>query len=88
MTIETKTELPEGREQLELELGVTLKTGVQVPVEVILVYPEGNGLHAVKALEQTMRENINDLFQMLINTQDRATIDAMLASGHQMENEE
>lgn len=86
MSIETKVKKPKGHDTLELELGGTLHNGVQVPVELILVFPEGNGLHAVKAMERLVHTQMDALYQELVHRQDGATIQTMLA--HQVEDYE
>lgn len=77
-----------GKDALDLELTATLPNGVIVPVEVSIVYPEGNGFHAVKAVQMLMDQNINQLFNQLIQRQDASIVQALLASGHQMDEED
>jgi len=86
--VEATINLPENREDLSFDLGVTLSGGVHIPVEVFLVYPEGQGLHAVKALIQAMETQTNGLFQELLNKQDASLIAAMLAQGAEYEDDE
>lgn len=84
---ESKIKTPKGRTDLGFDLGVTLAGDVHVPVEVFLVYPEGHGLHAVKALKQAMAENVNALYQELLNRGDKSLVDLMLANGAEYEEE-
>jgi hypothetical protein len=79
MTIETKVKAPKGHDTFELKLGITLHNGVRVPVELILVFPEGNGLHAVKAMERLDHTQMDMIYQELIHRQDAAIIQTMLA---------
>lgn len=86
--MEAAITLPENREELSFDLGVTLNGGVHIPVEVFLVYPEGHGLHAVKALIQAMETQTGGMFQELLRRQDASLVSAMLAKGYEYEDGE
>lgn len=86
--IETTFTPAPGKAALEFELGATLAGGVHVPIEVILVYPEGHGLHAVQALTKAMETQTAGMFQELLNRRDESLITAMLASGNELEEDE
>lgn len=86
--MEATINLPENRDELSFDLGVTLNGGVHIPVEVFLVYPEGHGLHAVKALIQAMETQTNGLFRALLDKQDASLVSAMLARGVEFEDDE
>jgi hypothetical protein len=88
MTVETQVEVAEGKDKLEFELGVTLAGGVHVPVEVIIVYPQGNGLHAVQALTKAMETQTGSLFNELLNRQDASLVTAVLARQGESEDDE
>jgi hypothetical protein len=64
---------------LDLQITATLPNGVVIPVDLSIVYPEGFGFNAVKAVEMLMRENINALWQELLNRQDASLIAVMMA---------
>lgn len=85
---ETVVTTAPGRDSLNFDLGVTLKGGVHIPVEIIIVYPEGNGLHAVQALIKAMETQTEGMFQELLNRQDESLIAAMLAKGVHVEYED
>lgn len=88
MSIETEVNAPEGKDTLEFELGATLAGGVHVPVEVIIVYPEGHGLHAVQALIKAMETQTSGMFQELLNRRDESLITAMIASDNFAEDDD
>lgn len=76
------------KDTFEFELGATLKSGVHVPIEVVVTYPEGMGLHAIQSLKQAMETQSGAMFQQLVNQNDASVISALLASGHAYEEDE
>jgi hypothetical protein len=80
--------LADHKDTLEFELGATLKSGLHVPINVTLEYPEDCGLHAVRALEQLVTTQINTLYQELVSRQDGSIVQALLQSGHAYEEDE
>lgn len=83
----TTVYLPEGKESLEFELAATLKNGIRVPVEVVLVYPKGNGLYAVNALTQAMETQTGGMFNELLHRNDASVIQALLENSNDDEDE-
>ena len=71
-------EVPEGRSEISFDLNATMKNGIQLPVEVFIVYPEGNGLHAINVVARAMQTQTGGMFQELLNRQDASIIQAML----------
>lgn len=76
------------KDALDLNIDATLPNGVIIPVELSIVYPAGFGFNAVKAVEMLFRENINSIFQELLNRQDASLIAVMLANGAEFEEDE
>lgn len=76
------------KDALDLNITATLPNGVIIPVDLSIVYPAGFGFNAVKAVEMLFRENINSIFQELLNRQDASLIAVMLANGAEFEEDE
>ena len=76
------------KDTLEFDLGVTLHSGVHIPIEIVVTYPEGMGLHAVQALIRAMDTQANELFQQLVNQGDASVIQALLKKGYELEEED
>lgn len=66
---------------IDFEVTVTATNGVQIPLQVVVTYPEGYGFYAAKAL-QAMPDNMDGIWNDLIHRQDASTIKVMLESGH------
>lgn len=74
-------------DSFDMDLTVTATSGIQIPMTLVMTYPEGHGFYAAKALE-AVRDNMDPIWQELINRQDASTIKVMLDSGHVMDDED
>lgn len=72
---------PEGRDSLYFEAKAEMKTGITVPVEVFIVYPEQMGLHGVNVARQALDANSGALFQELLSRNDLSVLSALAAQG-------
>jgi len=83
------SETAEEFEQAELsfDIDVTANSGVKVPLQIKVTYPDGYGFYAAKAL-QAMPENMDGVWNELIQRQDSSTLDVMMKSGHYVEDED
>ena len=77
---ESKIKTPKGRSKLSFELEATMKNGMKLPVEVFIVYPEDQGLHAVNIVAQSMDSVKSALYQELLDRQDASLVSAMLTN--------
>ncbi|MDQ5861775.1 MAG: hypothetical protein M3536_05885 [Actinomycetota bacterium] len=84
MSENTSTDKPE---TIDFQVDVTATNGIQVPLRIIVEYPDGYGFYAAKAL-QAMPENMSGIWNELIQRQDASTIKVMLDSGHVMEDDD
>lgn len=61
---------------LEMNLAVAATDGVTVDVQVVVTYPEGYGLYAVKALEQLAAQT-GTLYQEMVSRDDLSVMRAL-----------
>lgn len=64
-------------ETLDFEMEVTRTDNVKVEVTVSLTFPKGYGLTAAKAMEGMAREEMNHVYQQLIDARDAETLAAI-----------
>ena len=72
---------------IEMDLTVTATSGIQIPMKLILTYPGGQGFYAAKALEM-VPNNMDGIWQQMINKQDASTLEVMMQSGHMQGDDE
>ena len=60
----------------EMDLTVTADDGVTVPVQIVMTYPAGYGLYAVKAVEK-LAEQTGVLYQEMVTRNDLSTMMAL-----------
>lgn len=68
-------------DSFDMDLTVTATSGIQIPMKLVMTYPEGHGFYAAKALEM-VPNNMDTIWQELIQRQDASTVKVMLDSGH------
>jgi hypothetical protein len=70
-------------DSFDMDLTVTATSGIQIPMRLVMTYPEGHGFYAAKALEAVPGQ-MDTIWNELIQSQDASTIKVMLDSGHVM----
>ena len=78
-----RDELATGTDSFDMDLTVTANSGIQIPMKLLVTYPEGHGFYAAKALE-AVRNHMDVIWNELIQRQDDSTIKVMMQSGHMM----
>ena len=73
--------------ELSFDIDVTATSGVKIPLTIKVLYPEGYGFYAAKALE-AMPNNMDGVYNELIHRHDASVLDVMLKSGHALEDED
>ena len=81
------TEQTTETDSFDMDLTVTATSGIQIPMKLVLTYPEGHGYYAAEAL-QAIPDNMDGIWQELINRQDASIIKVMMDSGHYSEDED
>ncbi|MFJ4286623.1 hypothetical protein ACIPY0_13375 [Paenarthrobacter nicotinovorans] len=63
--------------ELSFDVDVTATSGVKIPLNIKVTYPEGYGFYAAKALE-AMPNNMDGVYSELINRNDASVLAVML----------